>query len=74
MRSVPSAEFGMRNAECGVADERVDRAARQARHQRGAGFLVCFLSTITASLAEAEKERDVAATPKCGVKAKALRV
>jgi hypothetical protein len=32
------------------------------------------LSITTASLAEAEKERDVAATPKCGVNAMALRV
>jgi hypothetical protein len=36
--------------------------------------MVCFLSTITASLAEAEKGADVAATLKCGGNAKALRV
>jgi hypothetical protein len=36
--------------------------------------MVCFLSTITASLAKAEKEGEVAATPKCGVNEKTLRV
>jgi hypothetical protein len=36
--------------------------------------MVCFLFTITASIAEADKGGDVAATPKCGVNAKALRV
>ena len=57
-----------------MADELVDRPARQSRHRRGAGLMVCFLSTITASLAEAEKGADVAATLKCGGNAKALRV
>jgi hypothetical protein len=58
----------------GKADELVDRSARPFRHPRAVGLMVCFLSTITASLAEAEKRGDVAATPKCGVNAMALRV
>ena len=58
----------------GKADDLVNRSARPSRHQRAAGLMVCSKSTITASLAEAEKGGGVAATPKCGVNAKALRV
>ena len=87
MRSVRSAECGMadklftteaQRPRGGNADKLAvklaDRSARQSRHHRAAGLMVCFLSTIMASLAEAEKGGDVAATPKCGVNAKALRV
>jgi hypothetical protein len=50
------------------------RSPRQVEAARPPACGMVFLSITTASLAEAEKGRDVAATPKCGVNAKALRV
>jgi len=52
----------------------VRRRSRQVEAARPPACGMVFLSITTASLAEAEKGRDVAATPKCGVNAKALRV
>jgi hypothetical protein len=50
------------------------RRSRQVEAARPPAGGIVALSITTASLAEAEKERDVAATPKCGVNAMALRV
>jgi hypothetical protein len=55
-------------AEGGVTDKLAvklaDRSARQARRSQGwAGLMGCFLAITTASLTEAEKGGDVAATP-----------
>ena len=50
------------------------RRSRQVEAARPPACGMLVLSITTASLAEGEKGGDVAATPKCGVNAKALRV